>query len=37
MGEEEELEWPGERRNGLIVRLIDTMLILVVKRVPYPS
>ena len=35
--EEEELEWSGERRNGLIVRLIDTMLILVVKCVPYPS
>ena len=28
--EEGELEWPVERRNGLTVRLIDTLLILVV-------
>ena len=39
-GEEEEggeLEWPVERRNGLIIRLIDTVLVQVVKCVPYPS
>ena len=32
-----EREWPVERRNGLTVRLIDTVLVLVVKCVPYPS
>ena len=35
--EEGELERPVERRNGLTVRSINIVLILVVKCVPYPS
>ena len=35
--EEGELEWPVESRNGLTIRLIDTVLVRVVKCVLCPS